>query len=84
MYVFFICSLQTTQNQNNVPSTREKSLLLYRMMLNFEKRFADDLEVHAQFADIVHYVYRYCNMQPFLCVGVCVCARSFQSYCKVM
>lgn len=48
----------TSQNQNNIPSIREKSLLLYRMMLNFEKRFADDMELHAQFLEIVNYVYR--------------------------
>jgi len=48
----------TPQNQNNLPSIREKSLLLYRMMLNFEKRFADDQELHQKFLDIVNYVYR--------------------------
>ncbi|XP_065666832.1 transformation/transcription domain-associated protein isoform X3 [Hydra vulgaris] len=42
----------------NIPSIREKSLILYRMMLNFEKRFADDVELHSQFLEIVNYVYK--------------------------
>ena len=70
----FSFDLQTPQNQNNMPSLREKSLLLYRMMLNFEKRFSDELELHAQFSEIVHFVYRYVFIVEYsvVCVHSCV------------
>eukprot|EP00794_Sanderia_malayensis_P003406 gene3406-3896_t len=44
--------------QHHYPSIREKSVILYRMMLNFEKRFSDDLELHSQFLEVVNYIYR--------------------------
>jgi transformation/transcription domain-associated protein len=47
---------------SNVPSLREKSLLAYRMMLNFEKRFSDDQELHQNFLEIVSYVYKDKNL----------------------
>uniref|UniRef100_A0ABM0MIW8 Transformation/transcription domain-associated protein-like n=1 Tax=Saccoglossus kowalevskii TaxID=10224 RepID=A0ABM0MIW8_SACKO len=43
---------------NQSPSQREKSILLVKMMHFVEKRFPDDLELNAQFLDLVNYVYR--------------------------
>ncbi|XP_051959306.1 transformation/transcription domain-associated protein [Xyrauchen texanus] len=43
---------------NQVPNQREKSILLVKMMTYIEKRFPDDLELNAQFLDLVNYVYR--------------------------
>ncbi|PSN44253.1 Transcription-associated protein 1 [Blattella germanica] len=43
---------------NQTPTLREKSILLSKLMLNVEKRFPDDLELNAQFLDIVNYIYR--------------------------
>lgn len=40
------------------PSLREKSLLLTRMMMYYEKRFPDDLDLLTLFLDIVLYVYK--------------------------
>ncbi|RXN04548.1 transformation transcription domain-associated isoform X1 [Labeo rohita] len=42
---------------NQVPNPREKSILLVKMMTYIEKRFPDDLELNAQFLDLVNYVY---------------------------
>ncbi len=47
----FACSLQ-------MPNLREKSILLVKMMTYIEKRFPDELELNAQFLDLVNYVYR--------------------------
>ena len=41
-----------------LPTLREKSLLLVRMMYNFEKRFPEEFELQAQFLELVNYVYR--------------------------
>ncbi|KAL9966032.1 hypothetical protein ACROYT_G024040 [Oculina patagonica] len=41
-----------------LPTLREKSLLLVRMMVNYEKRFPEDFELQAQFLELVNYVYR--------------------------
>ncbi|XP_062859239.1 transformation/transcription domain-associated protein [Trichomycterus rosablanca] len=43
---------------NQMPNPREKSILLVKMMTYIEKRFPDDLELNAQFLDLVNYVYR--------------------------
>ncbi|XP_064456550.1 transformation/transcription domain-associated protein-like isoform X2 [Ornithodoros turicata] len=43
---------------NQSPTLREKSILLVKMMQFVEKRFADDLELNAQFLELVNYVYR--------------------------
>ncbi|XP_029620810.1 transformation/transcription domain-associated protein isoform X4 [Salmo trutta] len=43
---------------NQMPNLREKSILLVKMMTYIEKRFPDDLELNAQFLDLVNYVYR--------------------------
>ncbi|XP_048465653.1 transformation/transcription domain-associated protein [Rhincodon typus] len=43
---------------NQTPTLREKSILLVKMMTYIEKRFPDDLELNAQFLDLVNYVYR--------------------------
>uniref|UniRef100_A0A670YBT6 Transformation/transcription domain associated protein n=1 Tax=Pseudonaja textilis TaxID=8673 RepID=A0A670YBT6_PSETE len=43
---------------NQIPTLREKSILLVKMMTYIEKRFPDDLELNAQFLDLVNYVYR--------------------------
>lgn len=41
-----------------MPNLREKSILLVKMMTYIEKRFPDELELNAQFLDLVNYVYR--------------------------
>ncbi|XP_077979126.1 transformation/transcription domain-associated protein-like [Glandiceps talaboti] len=43
---------------NQSPSIREKSILLVKMMQYVEKRFPDDLDLNAQFLELVNYVYR--------------------------
>ncbi|EEC01899.1 transformation/transcription domain-associated protein, putative, partial [Ixodes scapularis] len=43
---------------NQSPTLREKSILLVKMMQFIEKRFPDDLELNAQFLELVNYVYR--------------------------
>nr|XP_020664456.1 transformation/transcription domain-associated protein [Pogona vitticeps] len=43
---------------NQIPTLREKSILLVKMMTYIEKRFPEDLELNAQFLDLVNYVYR--------------------------
>ena len=42
----------------SVPSLRELSLLLARMMVYYEKRFPDDMDLLIQFLEIVLYVYK--------------------------
>jgi transformation/transcription domain-associated protein len=44
---------------NQAPTLREKSILLVKLMQYVEKRFPDDLELNAQFLDIVNYIYRF-------------------------
>lgn len=44
---------------NQTPTLREKSILLVKMMHYVEKRFPEELELNAQFLDIVNFVYRY-------------------------
>lgn len=39
-------------------SLREKSILLVKLMQYVEKRFPDDLELNAQFLELINYVYR--------------------------
>ncbi|MBN3303926.1 TRRAP protein, partial [Amia calva] len=43
---------------NQMPNLKEKSFLLVKMMTYIEKRFPEDLELNAQFLDLVNYVYR--------------------------
>ncbi|XP_023247442.1 transformation/transcription domain-associated protein [Copidosoma floridanum] len=43
---------------SQAPSLREKSLLLTKLMNYVEKRFPDDLELNAQFLELVNFVYR--------------------------
>lgn len=43
---------------NQSPSIREKSILLVKMMQFIEKRFPNDLDLNAQFLELVHYVYK--------------------------
>ena len=50
-------SLQHDHHSHGSPSLREKTLLLTRMMVFYEKRFPDDTELHALFLDIVLFVY---------------------------
>ena len=47
-----------TQHDHSGLSLREKSLLLTRMMMYYEKRFPEDMELLAQFLDIVLFVYK--------------------------
>jgi len=44
---------------NQAPTLREKSILLVKLMQYVEKRFPDDLELNAQFLDIVNFIYRF-------------------------
>ncbi|XP_054724829.1 transformation/transcription domain-associated protein-like [Uloborus diversus] len=43
---------------NQSPSIREKSILLVKMMQFIEKRFPNELDLNAQFLELVHYVYK--------------------------
>ncbi|XP_067013941.2 transformation/transcription domain-associated protein [Anabrus simplex] len=43
---------------NQMPTLREKSILLVKMMQHVEKRFSEDLELNAQFLDIINFIYR--------------------------
>lgn len=43
---------------SQAPSLREKSILLVKLMQYVEKRFPDDLDLNAQFLELVNYVYR--------------------------
>lgn len=43
---------------NQGPSLREKSILLVKLMQYVEKRFSDDVELMAQFLELVNHVYR--------------------------
>lgn len=56
MYVSFLTSFPFSSYQT--PNLREKSILLVKMMTYIEKRFPDELELNAQFLDLVNYVYR--------------------------
>jgi transformation/transcription domain-associated protein len=47
---------------NQAPTLREKSILLVKLMQYVEKRFPDDLELNAQFLDIVNCIYRFANI----------------------
>ena len=51
-------SFQTQLTIQRLPTLREKSLLLVRMMVNYEKRFPEEFELQAQFLELVNYVYR--------------------------
>ncbi|XP_028408078.1 transformation/transcription domain-associated protein-like isoform X2 [Dendronephthya gigantea] len=48
----------TPQNQQHLPTLREKAIVLCRMMPNYEKRFPEDFELHAQYLELINYVYR--------------------------
>ncbi|XP_034140404.1 transcription-associated protein 1 isoform X2 [Drosophila guanche] len=41
-----------------VPSIREKSALLVKLMQNVEKKFAEDIELNVQFLEIINFIYR--------------------------
>jgi transformation/transcription domain-associated protein len=43
---------------NQMPSLREKSILLVKLMQYVEKRFPDDAELNAHFLEIVNFIYR--------------------------
>lgn len=55
-FTFFISLLNISTFQT--PNLREKSILLVKMMTYIEKRFPDELELNAQFLELVNYVYR--------------------------
>ena len=59
--MFCVSCLQTQLTIQRLPTLREKSLLLVRMMMNYEKRFPEDFELQAQFLELVNYVYRFGN-----------------------
>ena len=42
----------------SLPSLREISLLVSRMMVYYEKRFPDDMDLLSQFLEIVLYIYK--------------------------
>uniref|UniRef100_A0A8D2JJ48 Transformation/transcription domain associated protein n=1 Tax=Varanus komodoensis TaxID=61221 RepID=A0A8D2JJ48_VARKO len=50
--------INSSMAANQTPTLREKSILLVKMMTYIEKRFPEDLELNAQFLDLVNYVYR--------------------------
>ncbi|RMX56332.1 hypothetical protein pdam_00004482 [Pocillopora damicornis] len=54
----WIKTKMTQMTIQRLPTLREKSLLLVRMMANYEKRFPEDFELQAQFLELVNYVYR--------------------------
>ncbi|XP_033155613.1 transcription-associated protein 1 isoform X1 [Drosophila mauritiana] len=41
-----------------VPSIREKSALLVKLMQNVEKKFTDEIELNIQFLEIINFIYR--------------------------
>ncbi|KAH8256520.1 hypothetical protein KR032_001949, partial [Drosophila birchii] len=41
-----------------VPSIREKSALLVKLMQNVEKKFSDEMELNVQFLEIINFIYR--------------------------
>ncbi|RUS77842.1 hypothetical protein EGW08_014394 [Elysia chlorotica] len=43
---------------NQSPSTREKCILLSKLMSNIERRFPADIELNSQFLDLVLFIYR--------------------------
>ena len=43
---------------NQTPHLKEKVILLVKLMQNVEKRFADELELSAQFLELVNFIYR--------------------------
>ncbi|XP_055874365.1 transformation/transcription domain-associated protein-like isoform X5 [Biomphalaria glabrata] len=43
---------------NQSPSTREKCILLSKLMSNIERRFPGDIELNSQFLDLVLFIYR--------------------------
>ena len=50
---------QTTIAINQSPSTREKCILLSKLMSNIERRFPNDIELNSQFlTDLVLFIYR--------------------------
>lgn len=58
-------TFQTQLTIQRLPTLREKSLLLVRMMVNYEKRFPEEFELQAQFLELVNYVYRLMMMIIF-------------------
>lgn len=61
-YIFFVSCISFFLTNIclsiQMPNLREKSILLVKMMTYIEKRFPDELELNAQFLDLVNYVYR--------------------------
>lgn len=49
---------KTAISLNQSPNLREKVILLVKLMQNVEKRFPDELELNAQFLELVNYIYR--------------------------
>ena len=56
---FSKCYFFQTPHNPHLPTLREKAILLCRMMPNYEKRFPEDFELHAQYLELINYVYRY-------------------------
>ncbi|XP_033101198.1 transformation/transcription domain-associated protein-like isoform X1 [Anneissia japonica] len=50
--------IKTQIMMNQSPALRDKSILLVKLMQYVESRFPDELELHAQFLDLVNFVYR--------------------------
>jgi len=44
--------------QNQGPSSREKSILLVKLMQNTEKRFSADPDLVGQFLELINFIYR--------------------------
>lgn len=49
---------KNTIAMNQMPTMREKTTLLCKMMQYVEKRFPDDLELNRQFLELINYIYR--------------------------
>lgn len=49
---------KTQISMNQSPNLREKAILLVKLMQNVEKRFPDELELNAQFLELVNHIYK--------------------------
>ena len=49
-------TFQTPVAINQSPSLREKAILLVKLMQYFEKRFPDDMDLNAQYLELVNII----------------------------
>lgn len=55
------------KNSCQSPSLREKKILLIKLMQYIEKRFPDDVDLNAQFLEVVNYIYTYAFVSTLMC-----------------